>query len=1557
MSSSVPSRLAVALILLGLSSVRLAAQCNFCAGTPLPVGQCSTTDRFEEGAGCSAINNCQTPTVGVPSLVVLPQPNGTSTVRLTVDVVARWNGWAADPAGGNNLNSTLDITWFNVSPAPTPWTSGGSPSLCEYQSSDRVETYIQQTGLTCANAPYFFGSYSLRASVCGGPCPPPFFPGCGSFCGKWADANSLDFTVTPEALGCNAPRKDRCGEGGTSCSLCRGADACGGASVGGKGASCDPRWAGPGASLRYTAGGAGGTGFPGTAAWQTTLGRYWSHDYAQRIVADPDETHVWLITPGATFREWSSLNAGTGVYAVRSPSDEYRTLKWLGAGLGWELEDLDGTVHTFAASGLWTGTTDRNGSAKIPAYTGATLTSVSFPDGRSEVFTYHLSGKLAAIAEVGVDGTTTRTWGYTWSGDDLALIERPDGTAWEFFYSDPLHPGYLTRMNLVGTDTSRRIEAAWEYDAHGNVVKTWKGDPLFTGPNAVEKHVFTFTNPTLPTETVVTDPLGSNTTYFLARDTRSSKPKLTRVSGTCTSCGVGPETQFFYTDPANPLLPTRVRDGRNTETQYAYNANGRMTSKREAANRALARETTWQYGNASYPGFPTQIDVPSILGGANKRRTVLQYNAAGDLTTRTESGSEAGAAFSYATTTAYNAAGQPLTIDPPGFTTAPTDVTTFTYNVTGTNGHLPDTRTDPLIGATTFGYDPFNRRTSTTDPNGQVTETVYDSLNRVTSVTQKGAVLADDLVTVHSYNARGDLESTTLPRGNVIEYTYDTAGRLVSIERKPDAVTPGERTFYTLDGAGNRTKEELQSWNGSAWVTESFTDYVYTSSCRLEKAIHADGSVTEYAYDCNGNLEKIWDANHPSASNPTPTQRYAYDDLNRLTSITQPWAGAAGGTAITAYTYDVQDHLKTVTDANGNVTTYTWSDRDLLTRRVSPVSGTTDSTYNPHGELKSEKDARNITVLRTTDPLDRVTLLDYTDNTLDVAFTYDDPGVPFSKGRLTAITRNGAPVNYAYDRFGRTTQDGALTYTYDKNGNRATTGYPGGVTATWTHDFADRQSTLAVQDGANPPQPLATATSYKPFGPLASLTLGNGLTETRSHDTRYLPSGITVPGLLDWAYANDDVGNILSITDNLNPANNRTYSYLDHVYYLTQGNGPWGALAWTYDKIGNRLTENAEAYTYVVTSTKTTPKLLRRVLGATTINYTHDTIGDITRIGTTNLVYDQARRLKQAGTNRTFLYDGRSYLRQATETITGGANVTTPTYDSDGLLHHRLVSRPTTSYQSDAYTFYFAGRPVATLDKVIQGGTPTTTLLYLTTDHLGTPVLATDPLGVGVWAGGFTPFGGDWNGAAGAGVFLRFPGQWVDGTWGGFGDFGLYYNVHRWYESKTGRYNRPDPYPPLGIGNLYQYAISNPALYIDSDGKAPQLMNPSLPGIGISSRMVGCLVKSSFLTGVGWIWQSGGPRYAHCIANCELAKCGGQNLAIVMGGAKEAFDLKVCNTLPRGMGYVGHVKDKHCRSAFQSSDFKDNDWGRACPSKVPCENWCGELFGQQDTVPGPYYGR
>ncbi len=1204
------------------------------------------------------------------------------------------------------------------------------------------------------------------------------------------------------------------------------------------------------------------------------LGRYWSHDASKRIVCDPDDGHVWLITRYGTFREFSDAGLD-GDYESVAPSDEYRSLTKTIA--GWELRFLEGTVQHFDDTGLWTQTVDPNGNASVASYAGTVLDSIAFPDGRSETFGYHPNGKLATITEVGVDTVTTRTWSYTWLGDDLVRIDRPDGTAWTFLYTDVRYPGYLTRMTLEGTDASDRIVRAWAYDDFANAVASWAGATIDTSPQAVDVWRLAYDNPLFPSETQVTDPLGNVSTYTFERDPVSRKVRVTELNGDCPTCGVGPNVRIDYDDAFNPLRPTERVDGRGTVARMGWTTFGMLASRIEDFGGAFERETTWDY-DPTFPSLVTEIEQPSTSGNAlDRRRTTFGYSASGDQETRTIEGVEDGAAFVYSTVTTYTAEGVPDVVDPPGYGSV--DQTSLTYDP-ARGSVIVETRTDPLIGTTTFGYDPFNRCVSVIDPNGVLAETTYDDLDRVRFLIQRGAVPVDDLVTEHRYNVFGDLFQTVLPEGNVIEYNYDQAGRLVTVERTPDdqPTSHGERTVYTLNGFGHRIRTEQQRWDGMAWVLDAATEQTYSTRCHLDRTISGAGtaneSITEYAYDCDGNLERLWDPNHPSAGQTAlATMVYAYDALDRLATVTQPFGSTMTNSA-TTYGYDVQDHLTSVIDAEGTITSYIYSDRDLLTSETSEVSGTTTQAYNEHGELVTRLDARGVLETRIVDELDRVTVVDYPNDARDIAYTYDDAMVPFSLGRLTSISRDGAVfpdrVDYGYDRFGRVTQDGALIFNYDKNGNRTSIGYPGGTTAAaTTFDFADREESVTVQQSGQSDVMAASNATYLASGPLRTLDLGNGVSESRSHDARYHPDRITAAGgatLLDWDYTTDAVGNIATIADLLTAANDRTYGYLDHQYFLTQGDGPWGTRAWTYDPVGNRLTEDRDGvamdvYSYVPNAaTGNSPRLTQidqTAIGVIT-SFAYDPVGNQTQVTegveVTSFAYDDASRLSRierlsADEASDLIYDGRSFLRRAEAsslgvlfedgfesggtacwdaTVPGPATgtcspkvITGPTYSSDGVLHH--VARREGTEQR--VVLYLAGRPVAILSVDVVGPP---TYIYLTADHLGTPVLATDSVGVALWDGGFEPFGADYDDASGVGMFLRFPGQWVDEAWG----VEETYNVHRTYFGGRGTYGRPDPLSasiPVSSRNAvplattqYQYALQQPMLLIDKLGLAPE---------------------------------------------------------------------------------------------------------------------------------------
>jgi len=240
-----------------------------------------------------------------------------------------------------------------------------------------------------------------------------------------------------------------------------------------------------------------------------------------------------------------------------------------------------------------------------------------------------------------------------------------------------------------------------------------------------------------------------------------------------------------------------------------------------------------------------------------------------------------------------------------------------------------------------------------------------------------------------------------------------------------------------------------------------------------------------------------------------------------------------------------------------------------------------------------------------------------------------------------------------------------------------------------------------------------------------------------------------------------------------------------------------------------------------------------------------DAAGNQTQIAsptsTLDTTFDDASR-QAATSDSTFQianrYDGRGFLERSERTYPGAlfadgfeAGNTTcwsttiggpttgtcptnpqsinPTYTSDGLLQH--LTRGFAG-EEQKWVLYHAGRPVAI---VRQTGTAPASVTFLTTDHLGTPVLAMDGAGLEVWEGGFEPFGADYANAESAGVFLRFPGQWVDIEWRGGGQV---YNVHRWYHATSGRYGTVDPFGLAAGVNRFVYALGSPLVLKDPLG-------------------------------------------------------------------------------------------------------------------------------------------
>ncbi|WP_374694491.1 RHS repeat domain-containing protein [Hydrogenophaga pseudoflava] len=106
-------------------------------------------------------------------------------------------------------------------------------------------------------------------------------------------------------------------------------------------------------------------------------------------------------------------------------------------------------------------------------------------------------------------------------------------------------------------------------------------------------------------------------------------------------------------------------------------------------------------------------------------------------------------------------------------------------------------------------------------------------------------------------------------------------------------------------------------------------------------------------------------------------------------------------------------------------------------------------------------------------------------------------------------------------------------------------------------------------------------------------------------------------------------------------------------------------------------------------------------------------------------------------------------------------------------------------------------------------------------DHLNTPRRLSDSAGQTRWQWPYSGFGEiapqstPASGQAPVSFALRYPGQIDDGN-------ELFYNWHRFYEPRVGRYTKADPIGLEGGWNRFGYVGGNPLGFVDPEGLAAE---------------------------------------------------------------------------------------------------------------------------------------
>ncbi len=942
---------------------------------------------------------------------------------------------------------------------------------------------------------------------------------------------------------------------------------------------------------------------------QGPTGYGWTHNF--HVTLDPDfiyrrQSYLQIIDAsgvGAYFRDVGDGKTYVGVFKEKSRVEKIDgTYIW---------SQLDGKRYGFTLDGRLSWMEDPIGNRIALTYdTENRLETVTdAASGRSFGFHYTEDGDIESVtgpASEAVPGNVWVNYGYDASGN-LISVSYADGSGFDYTYTDPNDIHNLTeKRNKAG-----HLLASWTYDDQDRAIENVTRDGKGVSIDYVSD-----------TEIRVTDAYGVTRTYTIGN--MDGRKRVTDIGGSagCPTCGA--DVVRIEYDRALRVIEKEYANG--LITQYGnYDRRGNAGLVKEAVGTPEEKTITYTF----HPEINVKLSQtePSIIGEGNKV-TIWDYDNDGNATpnenpTRllhrkiergyTQDATGAVVPYEYITAYTYNSRGQVLSVEGPLLD----DADTITYTYDETTGDLLSVNS-PAVGTTYYSeYDGAGNKGGITDPNGNSIAFTYDGRGRVSTVTD----LTDNSVTAYTYNTAGDLLTVTGPNGVTSDFEYEaTYGRMVTVS---DPL--GNTIHYAYDLQGNRIEKSLLDSTSEQVFFQRF-DYQHPDyPGKLYRETNPDGTYTEYEYDAMGNIRSVTD----SKGNTTT---YTYNPKNLLTQIEQP------GDTDTFYGYDSLDNLISVTDAEDRTTLYEYDDAGRMLSTDSPDTGITTYAYDSAGNLIAKTDANGNTVTYAYDAANRLTAIRFPDPGQNIDYTYDQG--PNGAGRLTGMSDPTGVYAYTYDSKGNLTREEktlesvtyTTAYTYDAAGVLTGITYPNGRTVTYSLDAAGRVDQITTQkDGI--PQTVAQGIRYLPYGPLAELTYGNGTVLTQSFDLLFRPSAISAADLVDYAYETDPAGNITAIADTLDPARSRSFAY-DDLNRLTGASGIFGAVGYTYDKVGNRLTQTEngqqDSYTYPAGSHR-----LSSISGPNAQSFSYDANGNTTAMDETTLAYNQNDRLIRVARNGT----------------------------------------------------------------------------------------------------------------------------------------------------------------------------------------------------------------------------------------------------------------------------------------------------------------------------------
>ncbi|MCP4428066.1 MAG: RHS repeat protein, partial [Chloroflexi bacterium] len=363
------------------------------------------------------------------------------------------------------------------------------------------------------------------------------------------------------------------------------------------------------------------------------------------------------------------------------------------------------------------------------------------------------------------------------------------------------------------------------------------------------------------------------------------------------------------------------------------------------------------------------------------------------------------------------------------------------------------------------------------------------------------------------------------------------------------------------DAAHNLTI--LTNAKGNAWT------YSYDVLNRRTSEIDPLDNVTLYGYDLLNRLTSLTDANGVATA-------YEYDPLDRLTAVIQNHLSGQPAdhesNIRTSYAYDGVGSLLTITDGNGETTTFTYDLLRRLTEEVNPIGNVWQYQYDLVGNLIRRVDAKGQITDYSYDADDLLVEIAYPDSST-VSYEYDpvhnqtamNDSLGLTVNEYDALNRLAATTNHV----GQT-----VRYTYDAVGNRLSMAYPDGQTVMYAYDATNYQSGVTDPDDnyfdviRDETHNITTINYPNETTAVYAFDAADRLTSVQNHET----NGDLISA---FDYTLDAVGNRTRAEGAYvwRQPTELDYDYeYDPLYRLIRSDDSEGHFtAYDYDPVGNRL--------------------------------------------------------------------------------------------------------------------------------------------------------------------------------------------------------------------------------------------------------------------------------------------------------------------------------------------------------------------------------------------------